>query len=307
MARVEMKPEMFDELIESLGHKAKWYRSCVCSCVNRHSGQPDFTCKICKGEGYRYLAPQEIIVGVTMLGGNYQFKEQGLEEFGNAYVTPKKGVILGYHDKLEFIDFKCLYSEPLHISYDEDGYGISSVTKRKILSVVFCADNMYEYEEQYDIEITDDRHHIKFLNKETADIVADRDISILYYTTPVYLIEDLLHELRGTRITVNSPNGEPYYTELPKQYRIHRIDFDYGIKQYDNQELEPHTPKHQEPSEDSLVDDFINTPTVELPQNTVVPLEEVEDCPSLPADVKERVANLKRQPKLLSYGDYDEI
>ena len=151
-----------------------------------------------------------------------------LREPGTAYVTPKADIIMGYKDRLSFPDFKCKFSEVIHWNYEDDGFGVSPKTYRDIRDVIFLADENYEYEKNIDFVVTEDNYHIKFINPEQAKKHDGKNMSFLYYTTPSYLVDDLLHEIRSTMSDRNLPKET--FIELPKQYRIIREDFIYGVK-----------------------------------------------------------------------------
>ena len=226
--KVNLYTELYTKIINDLGIDCIWERASVCSCMNRDTGQPDFTCPICNGSGFRYLQGKKIRVAITALNSDYLQDTLMLREPGTTYCTPLEDVIMGFHDRLTFPDFKCTFSEVIKWNFDEDGYGISHRTYRNIKSVVFVADDTYEYETGVDFEVTEDNYHLRWLNKDTIDSINNTNMSLLYYTTPMYLVEDLLHELRATMSDRNTP--EETFRELPKQYQLKREDFSYGIK-----------------------------------------------------------------------------
>ena len=226
-AKVNLYEELFDNVIDDMGHWADWQRATVCHCVIKDSGQPDFTCPICGGSGYKYLPAKRIKVAVTSMSGQIELKSLELREPGTVYVTPKSDVILGYKDRLRFSDFKCVFSEVLHWSENEDGRGISPKTYRNIKEVVSLSDAKYEYELGVDFEITEDGYHLRWLNKDYIDKLDGKNMSLLYMTTPSYLITDLLHELRAT-LSDRKTKGTTF-RELPKQYRAQREDFIYNV------------------------------------------------------------------------------
>lgn len=227
-AKVNLYHEVYDKLIQDLGIDCLWEQSVVCNCVNYLTGQPNFVCPICHGSGYRYLQGKKIRVGVTTFDSALPSDSLMLREPGTAFVTPKADVIMGYKDRLSFPDFKCKFSEVIHWNYEEDGFGVSPKTYREIREVLFLADESYEYENNVDFVITEDKYHIKFLNPEQAAKHDTKNMSLLYYTTPAYLVEDLLHEIRSTMSDRNVPKEK--FRELPKQYKIIREDFIYGVK-----------------------------------------------------------------------------
>lgn len=230
VGRVNLYHEEFDTLIDNRGLWCDWYRASVCSCVTRDSGQPDFDCPICHGSGYRYLAPKRIKIAVTSLSAQeMQLKTLEVREAGTSYVTPKSDVIMGYRDRLVFSDLKCIMSEVVH--WDNAIRGVSPRTYRNIKDVVSLADGEYEYELGVDFEITEDNYHLRWLKNNYIPNLDNKNMSLLYYTTPSYYVVDLLHELRATLSDRKSDGIR--FVELPKQYKIQREDFIYGIKQPD--------------------------------------------------------------------------
>lgn len=230
MSRVNLYEEEFEKLIDDRGNLVDWERAAVCWCVDKISGQPQLLCPTCGGSGYRYMKPKRITVAVTNLSGHMELKTLETRVPGTAYITPERGVIMGYRDRLRFPEFKCMFSEVLH--WDEDGlpYGVSPKTHREIKEVLLLADEDYQYEQGIDFEITEDRFHLRWFSTDFAPRLYTKNssMSILYYTSPSYLVVDLLHELRATRSDRNS-GGVITFRELPKQYQIQREDFVYNI------------------------------------------------------------------------------
>ena len=151
-----------------------------------------------------------------------------LREPGTTYCTPKADIIMGYHDRLIFPDFKCTFSEVIKWDSEEDGLGISHRTYHNIKSVIFLADDRYEYENGVDFEVTEDNYHIRWLDEEKARQIDKTNMSILYYTTPSYLVDDILHELRATMSDKDTPTET--FRELPKQYKLSREEWAYKVK-----------------------------------------------------------------------------
>lgn len=239
MARVNIYPESIEDLVQNRGHNCLWERASVCSCLSRDSGQPDFTCKRCHGTGYIYMQPQEIVVAATMIDSRYQQNTLQFYEPGTLYVTPTTLAIMGYHDRLRFPDFRCLFSEVVRF----DDSRISRKTYRNIVEPLRFCDIEYEFECPKDYVVTEDGYHIEYVGEEYEQHVKGHSFSFLYYTTPSYLIVDLVHELRATRSDRNSATGEMVFVELPKQYRARREDFIYGVAEPEQTgtELKDHT------------------------------------------------------------------
>lgn len=238
-SRVNIYEEVIQTVIDDRGHRCLWESAAVCSCLSRDSGQPDFTCKRCHGTGYIYMPPQEIIVAATMIDSRYQQNTLQFYEPGTLYLTPSKDIIMGYHDRLRFPDFKCKFSEVVRF----DNSRISQRTYRNIVEPIHFCDTEYEFEENADYIVTEDRYHIEYIGSEYEKYVKGHSFSLLYHTTPSYLVVDLVHELRATLSDRNSSTGEAIFVELPKQYRARREDFIYGVAEPEqtHTEEEDHT------------------------------------------------------------------
>lgn len=225
--RVNMYEEEIDKVVYDRSQNCIWERASVCNCVSKDTIQPNFNCPICGGSGFRYLPPKNINVAISSLSSRNEITELQFREPGTAYVTPTSDIIMGYRDRLIFPDFRCLYSEVIH--WEDRETNISPRLYRKIQHVEFLADSKYEYEQDVDFKITADGYYLEWLNLDFLQNLKGKHLSILYYTTPSYLVDDLLHELRGT-LSDRKSQGKVTFRELPKQYKIVRENFIYNIK-----------------------------------------------------------------------------
>ena len=231
-SRVNFYEEEFDKLVTDRGQNCLWEQAVVCNCVSKDTFQPDFECKICKGTGYRYISPKKIIVIVSNQSGKYDLNSLQLRESGTSFVTPRADVIMGFRDRLTFIDYRCKFSEVIHWGKNSKK---SPTLHKPINEVLFLADSKYEYEAGIDFKISEDSYHLEWINEDYLKNMSDRRLSILYYTTPTYLVDDLLHELRGT-LSDRKSRGQITFRELPKQYKVVREYFTYNIKPNDGEE-----------------------------------------------------------------------
>lgn len=214
---ISFNVENFQELIIGQGYNIKWSQAIVCECYENE--QPDIHCPLCKGSGFRYLPPKLIKAVTTSLSGKLEVKIQGITEQGTAYLTPQLDTIMGYQDRIEFMDIRCKFSQSIVMGTNQ-----TSSTYREIQKVLFVVVDNNIFEEGIDFEITEDRFHLKWI-EETRPKKGSR-ISILYLTTPTYLVHDMVHELRSTQ--EHKGTRTPYTIELPKQYLIKRENFIYG-------------------------------------------------------------------------------
>ena len=220
--RVDFIAENYDKIIAQKGIKCQYEQAVVCQCITQDSGQPDFNCPICHGSGFRYMPKQDIRVVVSSFNSKVQSESLGIRESGTAYATPPSDIIMGFHDRLSFPDFVCKFSERL--TFLPESKGVSPTTFKDLKQVIYLLKDDDMYQESMDFVVSDDRYHIKLLGEPPVTRV---NMSILYMTTPSYLVVDLLHELRATYSVIKST--EEHFKELPKQYQLHREDFRYGI------------------------------------------------------------------------------
>lgn len=219
--RVDFYTNDYNDLVNQKGMKVDWEQAIVCECLSDDSHQPDFGCKRCNGSGFRYLPSKPIRVLSTTFSSSVKLETIGVREPGTAYITPPSDVIMGYRDRLTFVDFQCKYSETIVINSETK---FSDKTHRNIREVLFLIQGDSQYELGVDFEITKDEFHIKWLDDNT---LPSGNLSMLYLTTPSYLVVDLLHELRATYVKHKVPEEE--FREFPKQYQVRREDFVYGV------------------------------------------------------------------------------
>lgn len=229
MARADLYVEEFDTLIGQKGVECNYYPAVVCQCISEDTGQPDYSCPYCKGSGFRYLPYKPIRVLVTSLSGKTLLDKLGLKESGTVYATPTSDIIMGFHDRLIFPNFRCKYSERIMF---QQGSKISSETYRNIVEVEALIIDNKVLEIDKDFTISPDRYHIQLsypLEELSNNPIVK--MGLLYYTNPSYLVDDLLHELRATYTERYVPKET--YVELPKQYRLIREDFVYKTQEGD--------------------------------------------------------------------------
>lgn len=211
-ARVDLKPEQFDQLVYQKGARVVWEKAILCSCISRETGQPDFTCPACKGKGFQYFDPKEIRAAVTSIGREDEAMPAGLLDVGTAFLTTRAQDNVNFRDRITFQDFRTVYSEVLTYEGDEVEmtYDIEKLLHLKVLSKEIDPS-------QY--TLSEDRKKIIF---EDGVLQYGERFSILVEVKPTYIVIDMPHELRGTFVKFGYPDEE--WIVLPKQLLIKRED-----------------------------------------------------------------------------------
>ena len=94
----------------------------------------------------------------------------------------------------------------------------------------------FVYDEHIDFEISEDRHHLEWIDEENKPKNGSK-VSILYLTSPEYMIKDMSHELRS--VNVSKGLKKPQSEIMPKQYLATRVNFAYGNTVNAKREYEP--------------------------------------------------------------------
>ena len=148
--RVDFYTEDYNDIVNQKGMKVDWEQAIVCECLSEDSRQPDFGCKLCNGSGFRYLPPKSIRVVSTTFSSSVKLETIGVREPGTAYITPPSDVIMGYRDRLKFVDFQCKYSETITIDPETK---FSNKTHRNIKDILFLIQGESQYERDVDFKI----------------------------------------------------------------------------------------------------------------------------------------------------------
>ena len=238
MPRVDFYVDQYDEIILQKGMVALWEESMTCFCLTEDSGQPNFNCTVCNGSGYIYAAPKETRVLTSGLSGKFDLTNIGLVPKGVAYATSLSNVLMGFHDRLTFPDFNSKYSQVITFN-DGKSNRLYRPAKRIIRCLALEAeyipedmpvpegniDNTAEEVQVIpDFKISEDGFYIEWTNIETW-IPDGARVSVLYVTSPSYIIDDITHELRATYVQFKQKTET--FKELPKQYSLRREDFAY--------------------------------------------------------------------------------
>lgn len=210
--RIDFKPEEFERAIYQKGARITWEKSILCSCIDRKSGAPDFTCMSCEGKGFVYFDPKPIRAAVSSLGRDDSPMSLGVVDVGTAYVTTMSTDAVNFRDRLTFEDFRVGYStvlrydgEPVKLKYEVE----------EIISVMVLSHQLSE--DDYSVSPGMDEIILRdgLLSK-------GENFSVLVSVKPRYIVIDMPHELRGTFVQFGQPSEK--WTILPKQLLIKRED-----------------------------------------------------------------------------------
>ncbi|MNW28250.1 hypothetical protein D3C74_50720 [compost metagenome] len=211
--RVDFQVDQFDRQIYQKGARITWEKSCLCSCLDIHTGQADYNCPACGGKGYTYFDPEPIRAVVSGITGDKNQLPVGLLDVGTSFVTTMSKDAVGFRDRLIFEDFETAYSQI--IAYDENGiklkYPSLELVAVRVLSTTLPKESLVLDHDNQTLHI-DSSHGFK--NGER--------LAILYRIKPVYVVIDIPHELRGTFVKFGKPDEQ--WTILPRQFLIKRED-----------------------------------------------------------------------------------
>jgi len=234
--KLELNPQLFNEAIQAYGVRALWKRAMMCWCFST-SGSPNPLCPDCHGDGILYINSKEIrVLGYSSSASEDQ-DEIGVRLAGTCTITVKPEDPVGFKDMLVFPDFRCPYSE-----FIDSEKNPSSKTTYPMEDIISVRCESGELELDTDFGLSEDNQHLVWAKDTNEDGVIDEDAdpelthvlrpsrySILYTIKPVYIVIDVLKELRGTFVKDGRETEE--FVALPKQFLIKKDDFGRRVEE----------------------------------------------------------------------------
>ena len=210
--RVEFALDEFVRTLDEHGYRARWTKAMLCP--NRDSEQDDhhvINCELCDTNGFVYFDPIDMNVLVTSYGTKQLFMPESRYEPGTAYFTSLPAHKLSFWDKVELLTATTRYSEVKRTATT----GLSYTLKYPVVAVERCVTSRGTVIPLVSIVLHPD-------GSITLPSALDGDFfSISYFYHPTYIMIDMLHSVRDSRITLLSQDQE---VDFPTQ-AVGRLDF----------------------------------------------------------------------------------
>lgn len=209
LARVDFKPDWFNDLNSQKGARINWYKALMCSCaVNNKTGQPDQNCPYCDGFGFIYQNPVETTVYAQSIATLPEFMVAGYAQFGELLITPKNEISMSVYDRIEFLDFAIIHT---HSVLRRSGN--TDLNRYYIINPEFVFYEGIYY--QFGIDFNVNGKQIIWITPNRPP--ENAQYTIRYTTHPVYLLSKPIHEKRATFVK-NPLTGDIEYKPLPTQW-----------------------------------------------------------------------------------------
>ncbi|ACI90981.1 gp6.4 [Bacillus phage SPO1] len=217
--RVDFRVEDFERLVQQKGYKVKWEQAMYCTCyydpeIDQYTGQPNYNCPHCKGEGFTYLDPVEIRVVATGISNGVDQTRIGLNELGTAYVTLSTNTIIGIRDRFTFVDFTIRYSQIIQLSGDK----VDKLKYPPTNLIAVRTPNGSIFKPGIDCKLTPEG--VEWISSPGTE---GQVVSVLYQGLPRYIALGPIHELRGTYL-MSKNKGMETFARLPQQFQVKRED-----------------------------------------------------------------------------------
>jgi hypothetical protein len=210
--RVEFDLDGFEQQLDEHGYFVRWSKAMMCP--NRDPDQEDhhvINCTLCDTNGFIYFDPKDVIVLVTSYGMKQLFMPESRYEPGTAYFTALPEHKLSFWDKIELLDASTRFSEVKRVV----PVGLNYRFRYPVLSIEHLAnDNGKPFSITSAIIQSDGS--VTFSEKPPGSFFA-----ISYFYHPTYIMIDMLHSVRDSRITVRSKDVE---ADFPTQ-AVGRLEF----------------------------------------------------------------------------------
>jgi len=213
-SRVEFNLEDFIDTLNKQGYDVRWSKAMFCP--NRDPDQEDhhkLDCDLCDFNGFVYFDPIELKALVTSYGTKQLFMPESRYEPGTAYFTTLPEHKLSFWDRIELLTAKTRFSEVTSMA---SFAGATAQLKYPALSIEKIITNVgKEIPNDSAVVLKDGR--IRFSERPVDDF-----FSISYFYHPTYIMIDLLHSVRDSRITI--VGGDDKEVDFPSQ-AVGRLEF----------------------------------------------------------------------------------
>lgn len=230
---VQLDPVAFDEMVKNRGIRWCHQKSAICPNVdNIDNQQHDPNCRECEN-GHIYFG--DVLVSGILSNNTLQrmYEVQGAWDVGEAVVTfsayqdskdgtPGAGdpIDVQHFDRLTAVDHEFRWQELIEFN----PLGIQR-TRYPILAIELLRTKDQIFQIDRDFVITSDKR-LKWTKngrrpKYDQSVSKGEPVSIVYAARPVFIVVQLLHEIRATRAD-NPMTGATTATRLPQQVLIRR-------------------------------------------------------------------------------------
>lgn len=214
--RVEFDLDEFERAIEQDGYFATWSKALVCP--NRDPLQDDhhrISCQLCNAAGFVYYSSVDIRVLASSFNANQKFLPESHYEPGTVYMTTRPQYKLSFWDKIELLNSEARYSEVKAIQSGTTTYRL----RYAVTEVDYVVTSTGKYIDPSSITVTLDGK-VEFSVVEPNTLEGDF-FAISYKYHPIYIVIDLLHHVRDSRLTVS---GVDVQADFPTQ-AVARLDY----------------------------------------------------------------------------------
>lgn len=248
VVNARFNPRQFQVLLDAQGLEFRWSRALRCSCqLNAETDQPDPTCVVCAGDGWRYVHPYPYthpedtndyvklkgILSTAALNPDI-YHEAGEFLHGDALLTVDGETKVGYRDRFVSTQHEMAYYEVLERAGDQQvpvGHVGRSTDDRRTamryapLAVNFVGDESTTWLPEADFFLRDaaDGEVVKLEWKAGRGPAVGERYAVHYTCRPCWLVDAGMFGIQNVKAPP-AASGIIKVRSLPTTYKV-RLDF----------------------------------------------------------------------------------
>lgn len=234
--RVDFDRDAFDQLVTQKGLQLEHQEAVRCSCIREMNGNALPECINCSGSGYIYLEPHTIRGVIQSIGFNPKYMQYSQVNLGTAMLTTKYTERIGWYDKITIKDGETVFHENVFpfvrgVAPNDEASALLTYEPIKAEKVFMFVDPVSPHIELIEgVGFTIDGRKLILSNAIKQEMIDNNEdkryITVRYQHRPSYLVMDIQHDVRNTRVIKGQ--GVETLQNMPIQCMLKKLHYILG-------------------------------------------------------------------------------